>query len=213
MSLRQIDIFLDECGDLGFNETRCSKYLIVGAMATSESELFSRLTKRAHRRFHVKGKGAIEFKFNNSSDYIRRYFLTGVGRTNSRIVWGAINKQQTPHRLRLDKNELYLRLCGMVLVDMARITPTKCMHITVDKRSNKRSDRDLFNEYVEALLLENHAGYFPPNLRITHLDSWKSEGLQVHDFVVGSIFQKIERECHSYYEMIEKQVESGRIYW
>jgi hypothetical protein len=157
--LRQIDIFLDECGDLGFNETRCSKYLIVGAMATSESELFSRLTKRAHRRFHVKGKGAIEFKFNNSSDYIRRYFLTGVGKTNSRIVWGAINKQQTPHRLRLDKNELYLRLCGMVLVDMDRITPAKCMHIIVDKRSNKRSDRDLFNEYVEALLSENHASY------------------------------------------------------
>jgi len=208
-----VDIFLDESGDLGFTSPRSSRHLLIGALATAESQEFSRLTKKAHKKFKVKGKGAIEFKFNSSSDTIRHYFLEGVAQTECWVVWGAIEKKNANNSLRNRTDRLYNMLCGKVMVGMFRCTHAKTVHVIVHRRSSKRTNRDTFDHHVENILLSNHAGMFPPECKISHFDSRKSEGLQVHDFVVGAIFQKIERDDNSYFDVIKDKVESGQVYW
>ncbi len=213
MRYDHVDIFLDESGDLGFSSPGSSKHLLVCALATPESQRYARLTKKAHRKFRVKGKGAIEFKFNNSSDGIRRYFLEGVAQSDCWIVWGAIEKKNANNSMKVKTDLLYNMVCGKVMMNMFQCTHTKNVHMIVDRRSSKRTSRDAFDHHVENILLTSHAGMFPPECRISHFDSRKSEGLQVHDFVVGAIFQKIERSNNTYFEIIKAKIERGQVYW
>jgi len=210
---KHVDIFIDEAGDLGFESPRSSKYLIVGALATSEAQRLGRLTKKAHRKFKVSGKGAIEFKFNNSTDSTRRFFLEGVANVECWIVWGAIEKKNTRNSLKGKTDKLYNMLCGKVMVKVFQCTLADDIHLIVDRRSSKRTNRETFDHHVENILLSNHAGMFPPECRISHFDSRGNEGLQVHDFVVGAIFQKLERGNDSFLDVIKGKIQSGQVYW
>jgi hypothetical protein len=210
-----VDIFLDESGDLGFESPRSSRYLVIATMATPrpQASRFARLTKKAHRQLKLRGKGAVEFKFNNSSEKLRQYFLKGVSDTDCWIVWGAVEKKNANNSLRNRTDRLYNNVCGRVMAEMFSCTHAKTIHVVVDRRSSKRTNRENFDHHVENILLSNHAGLFPPDLRISHFDSRNSEGLQVNDFVVGAIFQKIERGIDTYYELIKGRVVSGQVFW
>lgn len=208
-----VHIFLDEAGDLGFQNPRSTKHLLIAAMATPCPQAFTRLTKRAHRRLRQRGKGSFEFKFNNSSDDLRWYFLDEVAKTDSWIVWGAVEKANAGQSYRLEADRLYNYVCGRVLADMFRATHARAIQLIVDRWSNKWSYRGSLNRHVEDILQTSHAGFFKPELRISHFDSRRSEGLQVNDFVVGAIFQMVERGIETYYEMISTKVLSGQVYW
>lgn len=206
---RKIDIFLDECGDLGIQGERSSRYFVVAATATPERESFVRIVKRAHRKLGVKGKHAVEFKFNSSSLSIKHFFLQGIADADCWIVWSAYDKLRWKDQLLGDKNEFYCNACTGVLADILKLTPSRVIEIIVDRRSSNKTQRDIFDASIQRILSMNHAGYFEPRLRIRHLDPCGSEGLQVHDFIIGSIFQKIERNESSFYCLIEKKILLG----
>jgi len=174
-----------------------------------EKESFVRIVKKAHRKLGVKGKHAVEFKFNTSSIPIRRFFLQGVADTDCWIVWSAYDKLRWKDQLLGDKNEFYRNACMTVLADVLRMTHSRVIEIIVDRRSSKKAQRNIFDAGIQTVVSKNHSGYFEPRLRIRHLDSCGSEGLQVHDFIVGSIFQKIERNVSSFYCLIEEKVLLG----
>ncbi len=215
MQYDHVDILLDESGDLGFSNPRSSRHLLICAMATPrpESLRFSRLTKKAHRQLKQRGKGAVEFKFNSSSERIRNYFLESVSKTDSWIVWGAVKKINARGSLRKSPGMLYNHVCGKVMADMFARTSAKAIHVLVDRRVGKRTSRDSFDHHVENIMLSNHTGAFPPEIRISHLDSRGSEALQVNDFVVGAVFQMVERGNLAYYDMIRNKVVSGKVFW
>jgi len=207
----KLEIFLDECGDLGINKERSSKYLVIAATALPETESFIRIIKKAHRKLGVRGKLSTEFKFNTSSLPIRKLFLESIAQVDCWIVWIAFEKQKLKDQLLAAKNEVYLDACMKVISNILRYSPSRYIDIVVDRRSNKKSEKNIFDASAKSIVDSNHAGYFAPQLRISHFESWKSEGLQVHDFIVGSIFQKIERGNPYYYELVEKKVVFGRI--
>jgi hypothetical protein len=207
-----VDIYLDESGDLGFNPTG-SKYFVVGVMATTDTTRLNRLVKRGNRKFGMKEKGSIEFKFNKSRETVRQYFLKGIADTNSWIVWKAIQKENANADLRLKKDKLYHYVCGSALEDIFRRTHAKEIHVILDRRQSKRTLRNDLDRYIEAKFLESHAGYFSPKLTISHFDSTKCESLQVHDFAVGSIFQGLERHNQDYTNVIKEKIVSGSVIW
>lgn len=187
-----VDVFLDEAGDLGFKEGKSSRYLVVCALATPSPHRYGRIVKSLNRRFRVKKKGAVEFKFNNSTEQIRLFVLDEVSRTDSWMVWGAIEKKNAEPELRSRKDKLYNYVCGRVLSEMFRATPTKSIHLIVDKRAGRSSHRNDFDRCVEQQLNSSHAGYFPPELLASHFDSRTHEELQIDDFCAGAVFQKVE---------------------
>jgi hypothetical protein len=208
---RIVDVFIDESGDLGFQRELSSNFLVICATATVESYKFARITKKAHKKMKVKGKGAIEFKFNKSNESLRNHFLDKFNGTESWIAWGAINKFSTNEELRLDHERLYNTLCGKVIADLLKHIHAKKLRIIFDKKGTKSCEETL-NHYLTKIVESNHSGYFPPSLRISHLDSTKNEGLQVHDFVTGAIFQFVERGNDTYLKKIENKICSGKIY-
>lgn len=210
MLYNKLEIFLDECGDLGIEKGRSSKYLVIAATALPETESFIRIIKRAHGKLGVRGKHSVEFKFNTSSLPIKEFFLESIAEVDCWIVWIAIEKQKFKNQLLSAKDEVYLDACMKVISNILRYSPSRSLDIVVDRRSNKKSERNVFDTCAKSIVSSNHAGYFEPRLRISHFESWKSEGLQVHDFIVGSIFQKIERNNPFYYGLIEKKVVFGQ---
>ena len=81
----------------------------------------------------------------------------------------------------------------------------------IDKRYTNKRERDRLDEHIGSLLMKNHAGYFVPQVRISQYDSITRNELQVHDFIVGAIYQYIERGADKYIGVIESKIVSGQM--
>lgn len=208
----QVDIYLDESGDLGFTFPGSSNHLVLCAMATTDSKTLARLPKKVRQKLNIKKMNA-EIKFTNSNESIREYFLGEVAKSNCWIVWGAINKRNTMEHRRHNAEKLYYDLCGKVLSEIFIRTYSPRINVVLDRRTAKRTNRNDFNCYISDRLHEAHAGNFEPKLGISHLDSLNCQCLQVHDFVVGSVFQSVERDNRRYVDMISEKIVFGKRYW
>jgi hypothetical protein len=212
MLYEQVDIYLDESGDLGFTFPGSSNHLILCAMATTDSVALSRLPKKVRRKLNIKGMDT-EIKFSNSNERIRKYFLNGIAESNCWIVWGAIDKHKVMEPLRKKKDKLYHYVCGMVLSDIFSRTHASNINVILDRMTAKKTNRNDFDRYIQEKLHKSHAGNFQPALTVSHLVSLNCQCLQVHDFVVGSIFQSLERDNQQYVNIISDKIVSGRKYW
>ncbi len=147
-------------------------------MATTDTIGLRRLVKRANRRLDRKGKGTVEYKFNKSADKIREHFLRGVSDSDSLISWRAYDKSQESGWTALRQQWLYDFLCKNALCGaFPRITARE-VHVIVDRRTSRGPVREDLDSQIGLALAKTHAGYFPPYLRISHVDSISNEALQ-----------------------------------
>jgi len=203
---KKAEIFVDESGDLGMNRKNSSRYLVVGAVVTTKPEQFRRITKRGRKKLGMKGEAVHEFKFKKSSDWIRSFFLNEVKESSSWISWVALDKWNAPTELTSSKKSLYLSTCRELLSRTCPLVQTDELNLTFDRRTEGFLNQTDFDRDVAEIVSVKHSGYFPPSLKTRHIDSRNSESLQVADFVLGSIFQKVEREDDRYYRVIESNV-------
>ncbi len=209
---RHVEVYLDESGDLGFSD-RSSKHLVIVALATAAPHSLARIVRKAHRKFSLDDGSGAEFKFNRSREPMRRFFLERVAETGSWIVWGCATKSGATQRS-LGKSDLVWRyVAARTVSEMSRATRTRSIHLVLDRFS----PRPNLNRALAAHLAEeaetHHAGHFPPTVRVSLVESGRSEGLQVADYVAGAVFQSVERGDSSYLRMIQSRVVHGGIYW
>lgn len=207
MLSRRLKVFLDESGDLGFTHERGSKYFVVAVLATYDSEKLSRLIKRANRNFSKERKGAIEFSFRDESEQTRQFFLTGVAKNDCWIAWIALKKTNCAKRSRNEWYEIYDELCSNVLVQISNMVHSNTYDITVDRFYSKESMRKKFDARVKECI-SVHRNLPESAIKVHHPYSMNSECLQVQDFVVGAIFQMLERGNEGYYRLIDKKIVS-----
>lgn len=137
---------------------------------------------------------------------MRRTILEGVAKMDCQIAWVTLNKRSLTPSLLADKHHIYMMACEILLPELFRRIPARRMHIMMDKYFSKKRERDKLDEHVGSLLEENHAGNFVPQVQISQFDSGSKKELQVHDFVVGAIFQHVERGVDTYIRMIESKI-------
>lgn len=177
----------------------------MAAMIVCEPNDLDRLTKSVRNKLGKK-RGGRELKFNNSMDSIRTMMLKGVANMDCQIVWIAFDKNSIPLNLREDKKRLYQMACEIVLGEAMKRTPAKEVYIMIDKRYPKRRGRDKLDQQIMSALRNSHAGYFFPEVRISQYDSYACSALQVHDFVVGAIYQHLERGVDTYISIIQSKI-------
>lgn len=83
---------------------------------------------------------------------------------------------------------------------------TRKFNVIIDKRPGGPAERNDIDQYLMGTLDNNHMGPFPPSLMLSHFDSCNNAGLRVHDFVVGSIFQHLERNDDQYYQKLKRKI-------
>ena len=120
--------------------------------------------------------------------------------------------KRLPLRSRMDdKQGMYARLSSEAMARLLRLSHPKSVHIAMDKWSNDRSVRKYLDDELLSAVGAHHVGHFPPDVRISHLDAARSEGIQVADFAAGAIYQSLERSDDSYLKMFCSRIVGGRI--
>jgi len=207
-----VDVYLDESGDLGFSE-RSSGCFVIVALATTEPHKLVRVIRKAHRRFSLVDGAASEFKFNRSGERLRQFILGGLVKTDSWFAWGGVVKPCVPQRFRRDREELWQYVAARTMAELSRRTYTKALHVFVERRSLRKVVRRHISERLRWEVENHHGGHFPPDVRISHIDSSMSAGLQVADHVAGAVFCSVERGNPCYVEQIKSKVSYGEMYW
>lgn len=208
--LGHVEVYLDESGDLGLSPTS-SKHLVVAALATAEPRVLARIVRRSRRRYGLEGVG--ELKFNKDGDTLRRFVLESLGRTDSSVAWGAVVKSNAPPPLKGDKNGLYQYLVRRTVSDLSKGIHAKRLCVLIDRRSTEPTVRRALEGRIGSDVVMNHAGYLPPIVMVGHMDSVNSEGLQIADYVAGTVFQRLERGDGSYLGSIADRIIHGRTCW
>ena len=209
---RHVDVYVDESGDLGYS-VASTRHLVIVALATADSIRLERLVKSGHRRFKVRGKESLEFKFKHSSVSLRRFFLSGLASTQSWVAWAGAVKANAPRELRADKERFYGHICGRAISGIVRGLRVRSLNISVDRMANRRSIRDKIDSVIEESVLRDHCGNFAPGLVISHFDSTACAGLQIADFVAGAVFHSLERKNDSYLQLIAQTILNGELCW
>ena len=202
---KNVEVSIDESGDLGFSAGG-SRFFVIAAMVTTDSTKMKRFVKRMNKRYDQKEKGGVEFKFNRSQEGLRIRFVELIGDLDRTVYWKAVKKSNVQGPPRVKKDKLYHFICGQVLADVFRHTYSGSFTVTFDRRSSKRTVRNDLDRYVEQQMFSHHTGMFPPKLMVSHFDSRNCPCLQVQDFVVGSVFQSLERADNGYIERFQLKI-------
>lgn len=126
------------------------------------------------------------------------------------IFWISIGKDRLFQTITMNKKILYQAARDMVLEEVFRRTLTRKIWIIIDKRYPKKSDCTRLERQNASTLAREYAGNFIPKIQINQYDSDVCRELQIHDFVVGTIFQHVERDVDAYIRLIESNIVSGQ---
>lgn len=203
-----IHIYIDESGDLGFS-SKSSKYFIIAALITEDTLKVSKcITKIRKERLRKKNKKIPELKFHNSDYVIRRRLLQSFAKTDIKIAFVVLRKNQVYDELKSKQNILYNFLCGSLIDKIfQKYKINSKIKITVD-RSLTRINRESFNNYLGYRASLNSTKGFNPNfLKINHINSTQDKCLQAVDFIAGAVARKYNHNDVSFCELIDKKIE------
>ena len=212
MKLAHVEIYVDESGDLGVSHPLSSRYLVVDALVVDDRVALGRIARKARRLSVAKRGVQDELKFNNSPPAIREYVLSSLAASDSTIVWAALDKTRACRTRNLRGHGLFTYLLAKVLEGAFNRIDARNVDVIIDWSRAHYAQRTQLEPLVRLVSERSHAGYFPPDVRMSYLDSSTCLPLQVNDFVVGAAFQHIERGDSRLIELIKDRIVSGRIY-
>jgi hypothetical protein len=125
------------------------------------------------------------------------------------IVAITINKKKAGRGLQSMKDEFYNHFCAVLAVEILKMNPSENDFVFVfDERSKSRDSNMEFESYIYGRIRHEFTeiGITPPPTLASRLDSQKSRGLQVVDFVVGAIHKKYESNESKFYDMISDSI-------
>lgn len=194
----EIEIYIDESGDLGFG-SKSSDYFIIAAIVARDTLPIRRCIKNIRlTKLSKKYKKTSELKFHNSDAVIRNRVLNCLSKSDNDIAYAVLRKNQVYDKLKDNSQGVYNYICGMLVSKIVVEYNFKDgIKLIVDK-SLYGVQRDFFNEYLE----------YKSNLSldIDHVDSRQYPCVQAVDFVVGAINQKYRDNNDIYYKKLENRV-------
>ncbi|HSV41779.1 MAG TPA: DUF3800 domain-containing protein [Methanomassiliicoccales archaeon] len=192
---------MDESGDIGVHPPG-SRFFVISVSAVKNLRELDRIIKRTRSRFHPYGG----LKFSNSHHALRTYVMKAICSTDISIVWAAIDKKQLTNIEK--RNELYLS-CALCAIKMAieGYNYTR-IDLAIDNFSWRKISQD---DFVRSII-EDISDIIKDRkieLCVHCVSSQSLKGLQVHDFITGAIFQRLERNNDYYYNIIKNKISDG----
>lgn len=199
--------YLDESGDLGTKE-KSPKNFVIGILTVKNNKAVANIIKHVRQRKLKKAyKRSGELKFNKSDEIVRNAVLSRLANQDVKIDYVVLEKAQLYDYLKNKKNVVYNYLTGFLLEKVLHPEGRVSKLSFIIDRSLSRSNREALDNYVKQTIRKKLKS--PPKIEITHRNSQEDRCLQVTDFVVGAVFQKVEFGREEYYKLIEGKVGSG----
>lgn len=195
--MNPIYVYLDESGDLGFDQ-KSSNHIVIALLITDSPFKIERCIKRIRqRKLKKKLKELPEIKFNKSSDHIREKTLICIAREPIEIAYIVLDKKRVSPDRQNHKQKIY----NFITASLLRSLPygdTANLKLIVDKRISNKVIRKDFDEYVK-----RKAAF---KVNISHENSTSNKCLQASDFIAGAIFRKYESCDGRFYDLIKDRI-------
>lgn len=202
---RHVEVYLDESGGLG-RSPRSPRHMVAAALSTRDPIALRRLIRKANRRFGPRENRLGEVKFSTASHGLRVRVIEGIASSDVAIGYAAVHGPDLRGCGFLDRESVLTSLFEEVVEALSSTLVVDHMSIVMDRRRVRDRSRGAFDCRLIGAVMSHHAGFFPPDVRVTHLDSQTSEGLQAADFVAGAMFQNLERENSLYLGILAPRV-------
>jgi hypothetical protein len=207
---RRVEVYLDESGGLG-RSPRSPQHMVAAALSTRDPVALRRLIRKANRRFGPRENRLGEVKFSTASRGLRMHVIEGIARSDVTIAYAAVHGPNLHGSKVFDRESLIASLFEEVVEALSSTLVVDHVSIVMDRRRVRDRARGEFDCRLIGAVMSHHAGFFPPDVKVTHLDSQTSEGLQAADFVAGAMFQNLERENSLYLGILAPRVVHYRL--
>ena len=216
--MSDIHVYVDESGDLGFNPDS-SEFFILSYVLISRENYFTinTKTKRLMKNINTKNKNKKsnikEFKFTNDSEKTRGKFLNLIQKSNLDLGALIISKDSVKQNLKDKKPILYnyLAIKDVISTIINEYVDHSSLHnkisFVIDKSMNGEAIEH-FNNYCEERVnkISKDLRISEITLKIEHSSSESSVGVQIADYLAGSVSNKISRENSKFYNIIETKI-------
>ncbi len=214
--------YLDESGDLGFNN-KSSKFFVIAIVTANGANA---LKKRVNKNTAIllgKGWPADEEIKGNSlwisprrpriPKQISDNRISYISKTIKYLCEGDITvnyivfrkSRISPHLKRADNAYIYNYFSYLLLCEMHKKELLKTdINFTVDMRSKETHKQMPFNGYIQTRLATDLD--YPHEMVIKHCDSSQVKGLQAVDFLCWSIFRKYEHGDDQFYNLLKPKL-------
>jgi len=203
-------IFMDESGDLGFNENKgkTSKNFVIAFLFSESKNTLDKIVKKVFNTLpqNIKKKHSGTFHCYKEQSKVRLKLLNLLKeKTNISIMIIRLNKNNIWTDLKQEKNILYNHVVNILLnrVFSKKLIPinNKVVFVQSQRETNKLLNEN-FKEYISQQVKKNHGVEL--SVEIKRPSAEKS--LQIVDFISWSVFRKYEHNDDTYYNVIKSLI-------
>jgi hypothetical protein len=202
---RKTYVLIDESGDLG-QGPRASSHFVISASVLEDINSYKRIPKRIRRNHFRPATIGPELKHHKASENVSVRILSAIDRCSVNIYWLAYRKEGGG---RSSPGSVYFAICELLIRNVFSKENGMNFVIVLDRFSRSAQ---IENKFKEMILTEAWLVDIGISLNIQFMDSMSYPSLQVHDFVVGSIFRSLERNDNTHLDIIKDKVVFGKAF-
>jgi hypothetical protein len=200
-------IFIDESGDLGPTD-RSPCHFVLAALCIKDIRRLQRLPRKTRAKFSKRYNIGMELKHHAENEMISKFILNSLASLDVNIYWVALRKS---HKKDKQWYRTYQALSCILLEELIATEKASRYSLVVDRFSKKSFHMASYEAMVERILTAPEIARTIPHISIKFVDSCLEPAMQVHDFVVGSIFRSLEWDDHVHLDIIREKVVFGDI--
>lgn len=205
-----INVFVDESGDLGFNE-RSSDYFIIGFLVANYPERIKHDIRRLLKSLNMKRRQKItEFKFSTDRDETRHKMLNLITKHDIDAGSIIIRKAAVKAHLRDNKSMLYNFLVADHIVQAILSSYENATHVNLhlDVSMSKNSRQEFSNYFSNKMQWSRSDRKINQSISnsVSHDYSHQEPCIQAADYLAGSLYQLFEHNDSRYFDMIKHKV-------
>jgi hypothetical protein len=160
------------------------------------------------RKFRHRTSIGAELKYNKAENALAEELLHVVASTDVVILWVAIKKRRGS---RIAPMLLYDKMVRYLLETTLKAIDARIIIVKIDRFSRRADDQDRTTMLIRSVHHDKQMMNGPLKLEVSYVDSMRVPEIQVHDFVVGSIFRSLERNDNTHLGIIKDKVVFGKI--
>ena len=206
-------IFMDESGDLGFNEQKekTSKNFIIAFLFSQNKNILDKIVKKVFNALpqNIKKKHSGTFHCYKEQPKVRLKLLSLLkDKKDISIMIIRLNKGNVWTDLRQENSILYNYVVNILLnrVFSKKLIPIKdkIVFIQSQRETNKLLNLN-FKQYISQQVKKNHGVELVVEIKRPS----EEKALQIVDFVSWGVFRKYEHNDDTYYNIIKNLIKEN----
>ncbi len=201
-------IFLDESGDLGFdqNKNKTSKIFVVTFLFCKDKKYFEKIVKKTHSELKSRYQRRIgALHCVKEKPTTRQRLLKRLSKGDCFIMTIYLNKKRVHTKLQDEKAVLYNYVANILL---DRVYTKKL--IPIDSKitliASRRETNKFLNENFKSYLSNQIKNKHKLDLEVIIKTPSEEKSLQAVDFISWAIFRKYEYGDDGYYNIIKNKI-------